>query len=54
MHLSHIQQCTIQEKNVHISVLNGTLWDKGEVHCGICEAVPLLCQVQFYFIRKIY
>ena len=25
MHLSHIPQCTIQNRNVHISVLNGTL-----------------------------
>ena len=36
-HLSHIPQCTIQKKNVHIYVLNGALWDMGEVHCGICE-----------------
>ena len=37
MHLSHIPQCTIQNRNVHISVLNGALWDMGQVHCGICE-----------------
>ena len=36
-HLSHIPQCTIQNRNVHISVLNGALWDIGLVHCGICE-----------------
>ena len=23
--------------NMHISVLNGALWDMGQVHCGICE-----------------
>ena len=37
MHLSHIPQFTIQNRNVHISVLNGALWDMGQVHCGICE-----------------
>ena len=26
IHLSHIPQCTIQNRNVHISVLNGVLW----------------------------
>ena len=25
--MSHIPQCTIQNRNVHISVLNGVLWD---------------------------
>ena len=29
MHLSHIPQCTIQNRNEHISVLNGALWDIG-------------------------
>ena len=37
MHLSHIPQCTIQNRNVHISVLNGALWDMKQEHCGICE-----------------
>ena len=32
---SHRPQCTIQNKN--ISVLNGVLWDMGQVNCGICE-----------------
>ena len=41
MHLSHIPQCTIQDRNVHISVLNGALWDMGQVHCRICEIVLL-------------
>ena len=31
MHLSHIPQYTIQNRNVHISVLNGALWDMGQV-----------------------
>ena len=35
MPLSHIPQCTIQNRNVHISVLNGVLWDMGQVHFGI-------------------
>ena len=35
-YLSHIPQCTIQNRTVHISVLNGVLWDKGKV-CRVCE-----------------
>ena len=27
MHMFHIPQCTIQNRNVHISVLNDALWD---------------------------
>ena len=37
MYLSHIPQCTIQNRNVYISVTNGALWDMELVHCGICE-----------------
>ena len=37
MHLFHIPQCTIQNRNVHISVLNGAFGDMEQVHCGICE-----------------
>ena len=37
MHLSHISQCTIANRNVRISVRNGVLWDMGKVHNGICE-----------------
>ena len=37
MHLSHIPQYTIQNRNVHISVQNGVLWDMGQMHCGICQ-----------------
>ena len=36
MHLSHIPQCTILNRNVHISVLNGALWDMGKC-IGLCE-----------------
>ena len=46
MHMYHISQCTIQHRNVHISFQNGTLWDMGQVHCGICEighAYVFLC-----------
>ena len=41
IHLSHIPQCIIQNRNVHIFVQNGALWDTGQVHCGICEIGPL-------------
>ena len=37
MHMSHIPQCTIQNRNVHIPILIGVLWDMGQMHCGICE-----------------
>ena len=37
MYLLHIPQYTIQNRNVHISVLNGVLWDMGQVHFGIPE-----------------
>ena len=37
LHLSHIPQYTIQNRHVHISVLNCALWDMGQAHCGICE-----------------
>ena len=37
MHLTHNPQCTIQNRNVHISFLNDALRDMGRVDCGICE-----------------
>ena len=37
MHLFYIPQCNIQNRNVHISVLNGAMWDTEQMHCGICE-----------------
>ena len=33
----HIPQYSIQNRNVHISVLNGALWDMEQVYSGICE-----------------
>ena len=37
MHLFHIPQRSIQNRNVHISVLNGVLCDMKQVHDGIYE-----------------
>ena len=34
--LFYVPQCTIQNRNVHISVLNGALWDMGQMHHAIC------------------
>ena len=56
MQLSHIPQHTIQNRNVHISVLNGVLWDMGQLHCGICEiclwgSLPTRSP-QFQFLKK--
>ena len=39
MHLFHIPQCSIQNRNVHISVVNGALLGVEQVHSGICETV---------------
>ena len=56
MHLLHIPQCTIQNSNVHISVLNGALWDMEQVHYGICEiglftALHYMCLIYFQYLR---
>ena len=37
MLLFHNPQCFIQNRNVHMSVLNGALWDMEQVHSGIYE-----------------
>ena len=37
MHMYYIPQSIIQDRNIHISVLNGALWDMGHMHYGICE-----------------
>ena len=39
--MSYIPQRTIRNKNVHISILNGALWDREQVHWGICDLVQL-------------
>ena len=41
MHLFHIPQCTIQKRNVHISVLKSALWDTELMSCGIGELIQL-------------
>ena len=41
MYLSHIPQCTIQNRNVHISILDGVLWDMGQVQCGFFLNLPI-------------
>ena len=47
MHLSHIPQYTIQNRNAHISVLNAVLWDMEYALCGICE-IGLLISFQLH------
>ena len=39
IHLFHIQQCSIQNWNVRISVLYWALWDLDQVYSGICWIV---------------
>ena len=48
MHLLYIPQCPIQNINVHISALNGALWDMEWVHYGICELGQLWSHHQFF------
>ena len=36
MHLSYIPLCTIQNRNVHVLVLNGALCYMGQLRCGMC------------------
>ena len=33
------------EQNVHISVLNGVLWEQVQVHCGIFKIDLLICHI---------
>ena len=40
----HITQCTVQKRNVYISVLNDLLWDVEQVQYGICETGLLAIQ----------
>ena len=47
MHQSNIPQCILQNKCVQIFVLNSTLWDVEQVHCGICQ-IDLLPQSTGY------
>ena len=43
MHMFQIPQCSIQNRNVHISVMNGALWDMEQVHSGISEIGQTIC-----------
>ena len=45
MHLFRIPQGSIQNRNVHISVLNGALWDMEQVQYGICEHFWLIHEI---------
>ena len=45
MHLFHIPQCSIQNANVHMPVLDGALWDMEQVHSWICELGQLIITV---------
>ena len=46
MHMFHIPQYTIQNRNVPIFVLNGALWDMEQMHCRFCELG------QFYYSKR--
>ena len=48
MYLFYIPQCTMWNRNVHISILNGVLWDMKLVHRGICEIALLVWLVSSY------
>ena len=48
MYLFYIPQCTMGNRNVHISILNGVLWHMELVHCGICEIALSIWLVSSY------
>ena len=53
MQLFHIPQFTIQNWNGHIYVLNGALWDVGQVHCRIYEIgqlINIVTVIKFWLI----
>ena len=39
MHLLHKPQCSIQNGNVHIYILNKVLWDMEQVHLELMNSV---------------
>ena len=48
--------CSIQNRNMHISVLNVAFWDMEKVHSGICEIGLLVMHVlnsrmQYWFLQ---
>ena len=53
IYLFYIPQCTMRNRNVHISILNGVLWDMELVHCGICEIALLIWLVSSYLICNV-
>ena len=62
MHLFHIPQCIIQNRNVHISVLNGAFWDMEQMYCGIFELNELsvlygnqeILAIQDIYLKRIF
>ena len=66
-YIEHVSGCYLMhchiDRNIRISVLNGTLWDMGQVHCGICE-IGLLSNfvkifhaeiiLKVFFVTKLY
>ena len=54
MHLIHIPLCSIQNRNVHISVLNGALWDMEQVHSGIFELGQLRHNHQYVIDTDVF
>ena len=44
MHPSYTPQYTTPNRNVHISVRNGVMWDMGQVHYGIYEIWSIMIE----------
>ena len=45
MHLIHVAQCTIQNRNVPIAILNGALWHMEQVYYGICQLLEVAIHI---------
>ena len=53
MHLFQIPQLSIQYKNLHISDVNGALWDVEQVHSGISELGQLTLYVLTHLRKNV-
>ena len=51
-HLSHIPECTTQNRNAHVSVLNSAWWDVEQVHCGICGSIVPSSFIRFWSVAS--
>ena len=54
MHLFHIPQCPIQNRNVHISVMNGALWDMEHIHYYIMDIHKYIMNIHTVILADLW